>query len=828
MKQRQLRNWFYAGLAATLLLSFIIMQLDNNKLYKLLQNQLEQAGINLQAGQLSLSFMHIGSLRLDDVHIQTQTFNLTAGRLFIDLDLAALLTGSALPQALYLQMAEINVLPSQQDAWLGLLKMENIKLKRINISQSEIHFNEQHLTLEKVNLDIRDIGKNKNPRMELRAHVGDGRIDAHGYLHLKRGEITRGFGRMKLYDIPLSSFKHGTNLDTLNGSMTTHLNQDQSWQTFGHVTLQKEHHDEVELRAKLTGNAQELFHIEDMVLSDKNAGALQISGACDQEKSCQINVVSKQILLSPLLKLFQLQGETSSSLENIKLQANLKAGVFTSFGESTWATLAYTPVTQQKKSPSTIYIDAGKLMFSGLERQKNKAWSLQNLSLFTAGKQQPEVTISHASYANKQLELPATLYASPLWLPLAQMLTTFTDNPPVQGKGSMDGTITLNLSENELTHANVNLDATAAEIVAFDMLKPASVNFHAVGELLWQQDELPSKTALSLQLDTSNFTLDHQKDTWSFQNITIDFDHLAEAGIVLPTAWQTWHGYMQGSATLTIPESEPIIEQAEVQLIAFGKGSHDLNGQIQVVNKVWTVEDLSWQSEKNYAEISSDKQGRFNITAESIDTQALVLLQQLPFQAQGKFNAKALHCPFGTLKDVTASYETSHQGISLKTFKSIFYEGSLSSSQVDIFKHEKDTILRGNIQVGGIHLNNWKWLHKQFDTHLEATVYATLNLEAIFNADQAMTSWQGDGDVSIFNGKWLLNDKNVTADKVKLSLRKRKQFNTTFRIKDGKLRGSGVLNIDEQNQISGQLKWPDKIYQFSKTWPHLRYEEVFK
>ncbi|MDQ7004414.1 MAG: hypothetical protein Q9N67_05690, partial [Ghiorsea sp.] len=55
----------------------------------------------------------------------------------------------------------------------------------------EIHFDQHHLTLEDVALDIRNIGKNKNPRIELQAHIGSGRIDAHGYLNLKQGRFIK-------------------------------------------------------------------------------------------------------------------------------------------------------------------------------------------------------------------------------------------------------------------------------------------------------------------------------------------------------------------------------------------------------------------------------------------------------------------------------------------------------------------------------------------------------------------------------------------------------------------------------------------------------------
>jgi len=110
MKQRQLRTWFITSAAAVLALALGISQLDSNKIYHQLQSSLAASGIQLQADNLSLSLMYTGSIRLDNVHIQSDTFEADAQRLFIDLNLAALLTGEAVPQAIYLQFSDINII----------------------------------------------------------------------------------------------------------------------------------------------------------------------------------------------------------------------------------------------------------------------------------------------------------------------------------------------------------------------------------------------------------------------------------------------------------------------------------------------------------------------------------------------------------------------------------------------------------------------------------------------------------------------------------------------------------------------------------------------
>jgi hypothetical protein len=306
----------------------------------------------------------------------------------------------------------------------------------------------------------------------------------------------------------------------------------------------------------------------------------------------------------------------------------------------------------------------------------------------------------------------------------------------------------------------------------------------------------------------------------------INFDQLKEVGIVLPKQLLPWHGYIRGSTTLSVPDKDIIISQADIDLIQFGKGKHVVVGQIQTDGKQWQVQNLRWSQGKNLAEFFSRKNNQFDIVAESLDGQALLLLNALPFQTHGKLQSKALRLPFGTLSHVLSSYKTGETELQLIDFTGNFYEGSLAANKVVVQTIDDALNMRGTIQVGGIHLNNWLWLHKQFGTHLEATIYATLNLEGNFGDKQSLINWKGDGDVTVYNGKWLFHDKNISADKVSLNLRRRKEFNTDFSIKDGKKRGKGTLRIDEKGQVSGSLHWLDKTYQFSKSWPNFKFEEV--
>ncbi len=827
MQKQQLRTWLYAGVAVALVFGLALSQVDSQNMYQTLQDRLAKSGVKIQAESISLSPMYMGAIRLDGVIIQSDTFDAEVQRFFIDLDLAALLTGKAIAQALYLQDADINITQESQDDWLSLLKNDAFKLKRIDISQSEIHFEQQHLTLEKVDLDIRDIGKNKNPRLELRAHVGDGRIDAHGYLHIKRGEITKGFGRVKLFDIPFNNWNQGTNIQTLSGSITSHLNQDESWQSFGHLSLQTDTAKPIEVRAKIIGDNTTFLSIDEMVFNHQKIGAVQVTGQCETVQNCNFIMDSKKIAATPLLNILNIQGTTNANLENTHITTSYSDGQWFTSADTSWQSFDYT-LKQNNDKEKTIVMPTSRLKLSNFIWHNAASWQINQLSLFSSVDENTtadsaDIELIQATYDAGVLDIPINLNQTSYWLPFSQWL--LADKLAPEGQGTMKGYINLTFAHDVLTQADIQLDATDVELRSGEVYKPNHIPLTLHGRLSWAEDKLPDYAEIGFKLDESTFHLRHEKTRWFFSDMDIDFDALAEVGIRLPQPWQTWHGYIRGETTLHIPEKNIIIEQADVDLIQFGKDHHIVDGQIQTDGKIWHVQNLHWMQDKNEAEFFGGANNHFDIQAESLDAQALILLQSLPFQPLGNIKTKALRLPFGTLSQVEADYQVTDSSLDLSTFKSKFYEGTLKSEKVRVFPKDKQVTMKGTIQVGGIRLNNWLWLHKQLDAHLEASVYATLNLEVDFDINQHLTAWKGDGEVSIYNGLWLLNGSNIKADKLIANIRKRKEFNASFTVKNERTKGKGKFRIDEDKNVSGQLLWLGTTYNFNKTWPHFKYQE---
>ena len=822
------RRWIFASVVAAFVLTLIVGNIDKTKLYHAIKTQLAQSGVTLDAKSLSLSPMYMGSISLSNVNIQTQAFTLHAEQVSIDLNLAALLTGKGLPQALYIRFAEINVLQTEKDAWLNFIESERFKLKRIDISQSEIHFEQQHITLEKTDLDIRDIGNNKNPRAELRAHIGDGRIDAHGYLHLRHGKITRGFSRIKLIDIPLSFISHDTTLETLTGSITAHMYQDKPWQTFGHLALKRNNRNYLELRGKLKASEAKLFVISDMVLKIKDAGNVQISGSCDTWNTCQIISQSTSLNLESITNLFNntkyKHFAQSNSLKNILIQTDWNPDNFNSQGQFSWKKINYTlstPLPQKKE----VNIDAGKFTFEGLSFSNKAHWHLRSATISTTDDKDASINITSATLQPDYWKVPLQLQHSSLWLPLSQIiLDQQTHKQNISGDGILTGHLVISRTAEQDHSINFDLDASQTSFSWLGYKKPKNIPLTLQGDIIWEDGEVqPSFLQSTIQLADSYASITFKPSMLSLQNMTVDFNQLSNQGIVLAQTLQYWHGNIAGNLNIDLEQQQLL--HAQLQLHDLGAKNHHLTGNINYADKLWHIPQLSWAFGENQVQFTTNQQANVNIHAESLDSTGLTGLLQLPLTATGHFTAQKLILPFGRLNQVVASYKLNEHQFTLKKFKSHFYQGNLRAKKLSISAQNNQLYISSIVQAGGVRLNNWQWLQKQFDGYLEGNIYATLNLDAHFDPQGKLNNWQGDGDIMVYNAKWLLNNKNIQADKLALSLRKRKQFTAAFNITERQQKSSGRITIDADANVAGHFIWQNKSFKLHKTWPHLHYQK---
>ena len=805
-------------MAAALLVGLTFLQLDNQKIYSSLQHELALSGITLEAKNVSLSPIYTGSILINEAKISSKDFQLQAPRIFIDLNLAALLTGKALPQALYVQLASIELQHTNQEIWLKMAESSKLKLKRIDISQSEIHLLQQHLTLEKVDLDIRDIGKNKNPRVELQARIGEGRLDAHGFFRLKHGKITKGFGRLKVIDVPTTFIKHQTALQTLNGSITAHLNPDKTWQSFGHIALKNNGKNAVELRGKLVGTPEQYLHIHDMILTIQDAGAIQVTGDCTSSQNCAIQSRTENLKLDPIWALSSIspkqntqtiKGQTGA----INIQSLWKNNILTNDGEIRNATIEYT----LGNTPALQSVKGINLRFSNLTRHHSADWNVENITI--TDQSQGILTVQKAAFSNTEWKLPITLNESAL-LPVISnlVLNQLSIAPTITGNGGSSGSINLSGHGVLLDSAAFELDATHTFLQWYEFQKPEQVELTLNGNIKHLNAPQTLQADFSLALENASA---HLKKTtgWQLSQFNADFSQLKERGVQFP---YTPQGQVSGTADFS--EDFSAIHAARINMNQLTIGEHVLNGNIKKKKQRWSTESLSWQYNKNIADISHDKRGNIHISASKIDTDGIQTLQTLPFSVRGSIDSKSLMLPFAILKDFSSRFESSANKIILNNVRGTLYEGSIRANSFEIEHIDNKQIYKGQLQAGGVRLKDWRWFNKQFQTILKGNLYSTLNIQASFDEEQKLSEWKGDGDLLVYNGSWLLHNHELETRKLELSFKRRDTFTSKVKLTHKDVQGHGKLIIDQQGTCSGDLNIYDKVYQFSGNWPVLEYQ----
>lgn len=221
--------------------------------------------------------------------------------------------------------------------------------------------------------------------------------------------------------------------------------------------------------------------------------------------------------------------------------------------------------------------------------------------------------------------------------------------------------------------------------------------------------------------------------------MAIDFNQLKSQKITFAQPLQRWHGSIAGNINIDLQQQKLLSTQLQLQ--QFGTKAHHLTGEVGFLNQQWDIPQLSWQFEKNHMQLTTNKKAQVNIAAEQLDSHALYSILQAPLTATGQLTVQKLIMPLGILHEVSAGYTLKQQQLNFKQFKAHFYHGNLSAETLNISHNNEQLHVTSRIQVGGIRLNRWQWLHKQFGGHLQGSMYATLNLDADFKqADDKLSA----------------------------------------------------------------------------------------
>jgi len=361
-----------------------------------------------------------------------------------------------------------------------------------------------------------------------------------------------------------------------------------------------------------------------------------------------------------------------------------------------------------------------------------------------------------------------------------------------------------------------HLDAKQASLNWQQYSKPENIDLKLNGQITWQRTQ-PVVWKSNIQLGDSKAHIQYRQGNIQLQQLNIDMDALREQGVTFPVAW---HGQLRGFIHLN-DKQQP--QKMHLVCKDFGYAKQHITGEARLQKQQWLIPELVWQMDKSRLVLHSDKHGHVHIQSPYLDARALTILTQSPLHGSGHLNIDELSMPFGTLNAFNGSYRFARQTLQLPSWKAVFYKGKLHGKNLKIQVKEQQLHLQGRIQAGGIRLNRWLWLHKQFDGYLEGSAYATTHLNASFDGNNQLQQWQARGDIMVYNAGWFLGDKHIQAKKFALSLNKKIELDAKLSITSQQQQYHGKLHIDEQKHISGYIQQGEQRYILSKTWPHPSY-----
>jgi len=212
--------------------------------------------------------------------------------------------------------------------------ISSLPFERIRLVRSQIQTFDGSDLLNNLHLELRNIGANRETLWDLQAQQINHSVSGHGRLNFYNGEISNGFGKLKLDRVPLARLRAVTpsslftwfedSQGNLSGSLTLDITRNQTWAVFGEVRL-KENDQSVplKLRGKLEHPESGLLIWHDSFIHFSENAVAAIDGNC-RNGMCETSIDAINIDLKTW---YPLLPETVSFHKQINGLTNLNAHI---------------------------------------------------------------------------------------------------------------------------------------------------------------------------------------------------------------------------------------------------------------------------------------------------------------------------------------------------------------------------------------------------------------------------------------------------------------------------------------------------------------------
>lgn len=842
-------------------------RLDIKSLQAAIEGQTARlSGSRLVAKEVSLSLIHGVGLRLDQVNLSNPVLSMQAGHANISIHLLPLLLGKVELGTLDIHDATLR-LDGDAAAHLSA-SFSSLPFERVHLIRSTVEDMRGGSKLENIELDVRNIGPDREMLWEISSRQAEYSLHGHGQLAFRAGAVMSGFGKLKLTSIPASLLSvvapsmlsdwFARQSQRLSGGLTLDITRQRGWSLFGEVEAGgDEQHQPLRLRGKLSHPAAGELVWHDSFVHLDNRAVIALNGHCSQGQ-CESRLDARSMPVAAWLRLFPDAVDLPRTLAGkTRLEAMLRwQGDRWEANGSVRLNEASFSYRQQSRPLPALQMTVSEL------HGERDGWGGRAVITFPGigseillqadSRSDTAAEETHSSQA-LLLTLASTKLADGVWQPFGNLLLSSLDiAPDLAGGGTMRAAVELKLQP---SHSTLQLDLGADEArVAYagQWEKPIGVVALCHGKVGWrslisQPDgvQLDRCRVADARLDTLEYRQKEKSESLSLSGLSLDLDKIGESHLLLPEWLRQYHGriegggrfdWLRGSGQLKGGTGDWNLQQA-------GTFDWQLSGRVKVVDGTFVSDHMQLSGPLGQAELQGrfrapDRSGSINVLTGHLDWQAM---PELPPVWEGTHLSGHIAQAYVTVlgyewQGISADYVLDRGHLTLRQGAVAWAGGQLQADELMVTPMAASLRLDGKVRAKGVMLEQLPWLANWLQADLTGKLGANIEVKGLFDQNGAvadMASWQrSNGDIVVYSGSWLPHDPALNqlwspGDFRKLQLRFRLQEKgveiPAVELTRHGIRYRGEALIAADGLISGRLKGGG-VLAIGGHWPYPRWQ----
>lgn len=855
-------------ITGALLLVFVVtlsFRLDIENLNRHVQQEMEGfTDVALRAKESEFSFMHGIGIRLNQVSLKQQHYQIEAGHMNVTIRLLPLLLGKIEIDSLDIHDAIIKVRPEALQPTSTAIS--TLPVERIELVRSHIKTFDGKDILNNLYLELRDIGSNRETLWELKAQQQNHSLSGHGRLNFYHGELTAGFGKLKLDRIPLSRLRAVTpesifdwfesSDGNISGSLALDITRNQSWAVFGELSLLgNDQTPSLRMRGKLEHPEANHLVWHDSFIHFNEEAVIAIDGECI-DNVCETGLDAMNIDLKTW---FPLLPESITFHQRISGSTDLNAHV-------QWSNKGWDSSAAFKLKDASYLYNHERYPLPELDIQteelRGDSLSWHAKAIVASPNEKGELTIisSQNRAGLKDMQMIASKVNASLVQPLANLLLSSLDiNPQLRADGSISGRVQLQQKRDKKSLL-LEFSGTDAELSYPELFKkPANIETACKASINWNSDNNhPDKIALdSCGLNRSlvkraSWQQDGGKHQLQIEKLHLNFDQLKQNAVLLPEQFHAFQGVFEGSGSMYWNAQRPTAIpgwlksiNGQWRLQNFGKKRWRVNGNIeagkgQIAFSRLLLEGTNGQAElKGFVDLSKAN-GDVDILGGTADVSDYPSLPSGldSLNIRGRIHHASLKGLGNQLQAIHGYYRMHRGKLRLENIQGVIAGGQLNSKKMTLSAADEGYMLAGKLRLKGVSLEQLNGLNQLFQAELKGDLHANLELHGQLPLQTAQAWQQSNGDILVYSGEWSRQGKADTLTE-RLGIKKPefishpfRELNLRFRVHEGgadirkitlhhngeRYRGRVLIHADQA--IQGEMQSSDrkKRYSLAGSW----------